>query len=373
MLLYPVQSGTLHAACLHARREPLLAAAASLRASCAAMAACLESNQPITEALQALEQVHSNFLLFGWAVDSLPAELHAKPGTLALSTYLSLLFSTVARLRKLFRVRPAALARDQPGTAAEAAACFDRLPGWDIALLADLEPQARGRSALAVLRDSLLSRESGLARHHSDLLEDLLQGAGHVPASAKQQLLARLSQRDITHAQGRPSPRRRPAVLRRAGRVWQAALAALAVKPPQLQLACQMLVCYLAVMFLEISGGSYWALEGRPVWAMTIVVVLLETSAGSSIRKALLRLAGTLAGMLAGFAILYFVVLCNGPGHENHPQKFILTALLLAPACGVSGAAAARTPSHTYMQITFCVMVAAVALVGYSYTGEAVL
>lgn len=158
-------------------------------------------------------------------------------------------------------------------------------------------------------------------------------------------------------------------MLRRAGRVWQAALAALAVKPPQLQLACQMLVCYLAVMFLEISGGSYWALEGRPVWAvrrlpgshrhrrgcttappscatclrgiaivphpprvhtngllapsslqMTIVVVLLETSAGSSIRKALLRLAGTLAGMLAGFAILYFVVLCNGPGHENHPQ-----------------------------------------------------
>lgn len=33
------------------------------------------------------------------------------------------------------------------------------------------------------------------------------------------------------------------------------------------------------------------------------------------------------------------------------PQKFILTALLLAPACGVSGAAAARTPSHTYMQV----------------------
>lgn len=43
--------------------------------------------------------------------------------------------------------------------------------------------QARGRSALAVLRDSLLSRESGLARHHSDLLEDLLQGAGHVPGT----------------------------------------------------------------------------------------------------------------------------------------------------------------------------------------------
>ena len=33
------------------------------------------------------------------------------------------------------------------------------------------------------------------------------------------------------------------------------------------------------------------------------------------------------------------------------PQKFILTALLLAVACGISGAAAARTPGHTYMQV----------------------
>lgn len=32
-------------------------------------------------------------------------------------------------------------------------------------------------------------------------------------------------------------------------------------------------------------------------------------------------------------------------------QKFILTALLLALACGFSGAAAARTPRHTYMQV----------------------
>ena len=31
---------------------------------------------------------------------------------------------------------------------------------------------------------------------------------------------------------------------------------------------------------------------------------------------------------------------------------FILTALLLAIACGISGAAAARTPGHTYMQVS---------------------
>ncbi len=47
------------------------------------------------------------------------------------------------QLRKLFRVLPAALARDQPHAVAEAAACFSRLPEWEITLLADLEPQAR--------------------------------------------------------------------------------------------------------------------------------------------------------------------------------------------------------------------------------------
>lgn len=36
---------------------------------------------------------------------------------------------------------------------------------------------------------------------------------------------------------------------------------------------------------------------------MTIVVVLFESSVGSSIRKGLLRLAGTLMGAAAGIAI----------------------------------------------------------------------
>jgi hypothetical protein len=119
---------------------------------------------------------------------------------------------------------------------------------------------------------------------------------------------------------------------------------------------------------------------------MALVVVLFESSTGSSIRKGLLRLAGTVAGAVAGMAILYFVVLCNGLSHSNNPQaslhrqtwlalqpcgksgapntnncpqlptpgllqKFILTALLLGVACGISGAAAARTPGHTYMQV----------------------
>ena len=53
---------------------------------------------------------------------------------------------------------------------------------------------------------------------------------------------------------------------------------------------------------------------------MTLVVVLFESSTGSSIRKGLLRLVGTLTGAAVGMAILYFVVLCNGLSHANTPQ-----------------------------------------------------
>lgn len=53
---------------------------------------------------------------------------------------------------------------------------------------------------------------------------------------------------------------------------------------------------------------------------MTIVVVLFESTAGSSVRKGLLRLAGTLAGAAAGIAIYYFVLLCNGLSLADHPQ-----------------------------------------------------
>lgn len=35
-------------------------------------------------------------------------------------------------------------------------------------------------------------------------------------------------------------------------------------------------------------------------------------------------------------------------------QKFILTSILLSVACGISGALAARTPRHTYMQVQPC-------------------
>lgn len=52
MLIYPVQSGTLNAACLHRKRAQLLAVAASFRACCAAVADCLEANRPICGALQ---------------------------------------------------------------------------------------------------------------------------------------------------------------------------------------------------------------------------------------------------------------------------------------------------------------------------------
>lgn len=212
-----------------------------------------------------------------------------------------------------------------------------------------------------------------------------------LPAGAqKEQLLARLSQRSIARATpAQPRAARHP-----PGRLaaWSARMAAVVpASKAQLRLGLQFLVCFWAVMFLQIGDASYNALKGRrawyqllywgcshqrspccpshfpcdlsfrvpsppltsrrPIWALTVVVVLFESTAGSSVRKGLMRLAGTLAGAAAGIAIYYFVRLCNGLSLADHPQKFILTPLLLALACGVSGAAAARTPAHTYMQV----------------------
>lgn len=58
--------------------------------------------------------------------------------------------STLLQLRKVYRVLPAVLARDQPAAAAEAAACFEGLPSWDLELLAQLKPQAEVGRGTAV-------------------------------------------------------------------------------------------------------------------------------------------------------------------------------------------------------------------------------
>ena len=194
----------------------------------------------------------------------------------------------------------------------------------------------------------------------------------------KTELLQRLSRRNIVVPEPQPQPSRW-AWLARARRL----LAALPASEQQLRLGLQFTVCFLAVMFLQIADASYNALRGRPIWAvscrppgsprmccyaqpcpplvaparpfphngishsnachaglqMTLVVVLFESSTGSSIRKGLLRLVGTLTGAAVGMAILYFVVLCNGLSHSNNPQASLhrQTWLALQP-CGKAGA-----------------------------------
>ena len=159
MLIYQVQSGRLDASQFQRHAGRLLAAAASFRACCDALAACLESNAPIGAALWALEQLHAHYAALGEAAAARPAELWAERGTLAFSAWFSLMFAAAARLRKMYRVLPAALARDQPAAAQQAAACFERLPDWDLQLLGRMEPQAEAqrRDPMAVLRESLLS------------------------------------------------------------------------------------------------------------------------------------------------------------------------------------------------------------------------
>lgn len=98
-LLYQLHSGRLDARLLHARRDSLLAATAAFRACCAAVAACLESNQPIGEALEALQELHAAFAGLGEAAAAAPQELWGQPGKLAFTAWFSLLFAATARVR----------------------------------------------------------------------------------------------------------------------------------------------------------------------------------------------------------------------------------------------------------------------------------
>lgn len=55
----------------------------------------------------------------------------------------------------MFRLLPAALARDQSWAMHEAAACFAGMPDWDIRLLAELEPQRQVGCSLTACRGSM--------------------------------------------------------------------------------------------------------------------------------------------------------------------------------------------------------------------------
>jgi hypothetical protein len=52
MMLYPLQAGTFNASVCHSHRDRLMAVAASFDACCDSVAACLEDNAPIAQALE---------------------------------------------------------------------------------------------------------------------------------------------------------------------------------------------------------------------------------------------------------------------------------------------------------------------------------
>lgn len=98
MPVYQVQSGRMDATQTHRHRERLLGVAAAFQACCASVAACLESNAPIGGALAALEQLHAAFVSLGEVAGSEPADLWAQQGSLAFSSWFSLVFGAAARV-----------------------------------------------------------------------------------------------------------------------------------------------------------------------------------------------------------------------------------------------------------------------------------
>ena len=354
--------------------------------------------------MQDLEQLHLDFVALGDVAAAAPEELWTVPGHLAFSTFFSLMFSATARvscavgsvlngitdchleeiqpcllllqqplgqaqlllvslmrpcaspcsallccsqLRKVYRVLPAALARDQPGAAAETQECFGRLPAFDLKLLARLDDQAavgvsksmskvytlpqrsdwlcpplqaHGRDAATLLRVSVISssataspragqRSAELTTRGSSELEKHLEQATDIPgkfilidrlcrqpafpivwnshvtlrpvlccafaAAQRRELLARMSHRNIAVHTGQAQAQQ-PVSLGWLGHGWQRMheawaflLALVHVREQQLRLGLQFVVCFWAVMALQMSTASYDALLGRPIWSVS--------------------------------------------------------------------------------------------------------
>ncbi|GAB4820831.1 hypothetical protein N2152v2_007877 [Parachlorella kessleri] len=224
----------------------------------------------------------------------------------------------------------------------------------------DLQRSAPGRpSTWGLFKGSVLSRMSEVLVDGLKRLE-----SGTLPRAEREALVARLVRRGVAvvkHAE--PS---RPSVLRRWLTWFQDKLG---FTESHYKLAVQMCVAYTVVMWLAIIDPVYYTMGQRVIWAIIIVVVLAEATAGSSVMKGTLRLTGTLLGGAVGLGFLYFVVLCNGLNHDNHPQKFILTALLLALFCGGCSFLAARRLRLVYFFITSCVVTCGITLAGYTLPG----
>ena len=92
----------------------------------------------------------------------------------------------------------------------------------------------------------------------------------------------------------------------------------------------------LAVGMLFVVINPLWyALDGAAVWVLVTTVVVLEPTLGATLRKVLLRTAGTILAGGVGLAVLYLSgAVVSGLDYDVHPTGMAVVVTLCTAVAG---------------------------------------
>ncbi|KFM23698.1 hypothetical protein F751_0912 [Auxenochlorella protothecoides] len=379
---------------------PLRTLAAAMAACCTALAEVLRGRSPLAGATPALLQMESAYVAL---VDAAAEAMEGGEGDLSgravsFSMLMATLYTVCTRLRRLYLCMAGALGKDDPGAGAALHAHFRREGSVHWHFPAFMERVRRGRGArdatpLAVLRDSLLGgggEESATPRSTPSSMRAYL--AAQRPAL---KVLPLVERRPSAWRQGLDALRRRTGVdtnhlalglqvgtraaQRRALKVlplverrpsaWRQGLDALrrrtGVDTNHLALGLQGTVAFTVIMVMTVVPHVNAKFDNRLLWALFIVITILEPMTGGVWLKGSQRFLGTVLGVALGLAALYFTYLCNGLTYASHPQKYIVMSLSLAVISGIVAGCALRFPRFFYGFLITDIILAVVALPGY--------
>ncbi|KAL6769893.1 hypothetical protein ACKKBG_A32775 [Auxenochlorella protothecoides x Auxenochlorella symbiontica] len=353
MVVYPLQTGRMDCRLTRQHAGPLRTLAAAMAACCTALAEVLRGRSPLAGATPALLQMESAYVAL---VDAAAEAMEGGEGDLSgravsFSMLMATLYTVCTRLRRLYLCMAGALGKDDPGAGAALHAHFRREGSVHWHFPAFMERVRRGRGArdatpLAVLRDSLLGgggEESAAPRS--------------TPSSMRAYLAAQ-----------RPALKVLPLVERRPS-AWRQGLDALrrrtGVDTNHLALGLQGTVAFTVIMVMTVVPHVNAKFDNRLLWALFIVITILEPMTGGVWLKGSQRFLGTVLGVALGLAALYFTYLCNGLTYASHPQKYIVMSLSLAVISGIVAGCALRFPRFFYGFLITDIILAVVALPGY--------
>ncbi|KAK2080116.1 hypothetical protein QBZ16_002512 [Prototheca wickerhamii] len=370
MVVYPLQTGRMDCRVTRRHAGSLRALGGAVAGCCEALAAVLADGRPLAEAAPALEAMEARYEAL---VDEAERALLGASGAgaalsarmVSYNMMVATFFTVCTRLRRMYLCSAGALGRDDPGALAVLERHFhpDQRAqrgadvGWHFATIMRRIHVGRGslNSPLGLLRDSLLSEQSlrlaqkaGAPQQLQDYLKAWRPPVLKVMAVQEKESISRWA-RFLTWLRLRTG-----------------------INTNHLALACQGTAGFAVILVMVVVPQVNAAMDNRMLWALFIVITILEPFSGALLGGVILkgsqRILGTALGVALGLTALYFTYLCNGLSYDNDPLKFIImTASLMLFSGGIS-AGSVKYPKFFYGFLIADMIVVTTALPGYHET-----